>query len=76
MSWRTDVTSKQEKYVVVYTRYVWEQEQEQEQEHCAFHPRNDTAKTTRIQTTEKGASLSALFPGAGYDIQVGTADGH
>lgn len=54
LSWRTDVTSKQEKYVVVYTR-------------------NDTAKTTRIQTTEKGASLSNLFPGAGYDIQVDTA---
>jgi len=51
LSWRTDVTSKQEKYVVIYTR-------------------NDTAKTTRVQTTEKRISLQDLFPGAGYDIQV------
>merc|ERR1719412_3523537 len=51
LSWRTDVTSKQEKYVVVYTR-------------------NDTEQVTRIQTTDKGASLRDLYPGAAYHIQV------
>ena len=51
ISWRTDVTSKQEKYMVIYTR-------------------NDTGKDVRIQTPVKSASLTNLYPGAGYKIQV------
>ena len=51
ISWRTDVTSKQEKYVIIYTR-------------------NDTGQVMRMQTTEKAVSITELFPGAGYQIQV------
>ena len=51
ISWRTDVTSKQEKYVIIYTR-------------------NDTGQVMRLQTTEKAVSITELFPGAGYQIQV------
>ena len=51
ISWRTDVTSKQDRYVVVYTR-------------------NDTGEVGQQQTTDRGFSISDLYPGAGYQIQV------
>ena len=54
--WRTDVTSKQDGYVVIYTR-------------------NDTGEVEQQQSSDQGQSreglsISDLYPGAGYNIQV------
>ena len=49
--WRTDVNSKQENYLLVYTR-------------------NDTGRSTKLQTSKKAASLEDFYPGAGYTLKV------
>ena len=73
ISWRTDVTSRQDKYIVVYTRYRpirTENYTSHDYSDQSHNCRNDTRQSVNIETTDKVAQLRELFPGAQYKIQV------